>query len=380
VSGIVDIAEGHAFVRTSGYRRGPADVYVSAGQIRQYGLRKGDHIEGAARPNGAGTNGTGTNGTGPNGTGRGKFDPLVRVDTVNGMSPELARARPHFDDLTPLYPQERLRLEDGDASATARIIDLVAPIGKGQRGLIVSPPKAGKTLVLQAIATAIANSHPEVELMVVLVGERPEEVTDLRRSVRGEVIFSTFDQATEDHIRVAELAIERAKRRVELGADVVVLLDSITRLGRAYNLAAPANGRTLAGGVAASALQPPRQFLGAARNVEDGGSLTILSSALIDTGSRMDDLLFEEFKGTGNMELRLRRELAEKRIFPAIDVMPSGTRHDELLMSSGEYQAVGKLRRALGALDAQQALELLLDKTRDTASNLEFLNQVQPPR
>ena len=375
VSGIVDIAEGHAFVRTSGYRRGPADVYVSAGQIRQYGLRKGDHIEGAARPNG-----TGPNGTGPDGAGRGKFNPLVRVDTVNGMSPELARARPHFDDLTPLYPQERLRLEDGDASATARIIDLVAPIGKGQRGLIVSPPKAGKTLVLQAIATAIANSHPEVELMVVLVGERPEEVTDLRRSVRGEVIFSTFDQATEDHIRVAELAIERAKRRVELGADVVVLLDSITRLGRAYNLAAPANGRTLAGGVAASALQPPRQFLGAARNVEDGGSLTILSSALIDTGSRMDDLLFEEFKGTGNMELRLRRELAEKRIFPAIDVMPSGTRHDELLMSPGEYQAVGKLRRALGALDAQQALELLLDKTRDTASNLEFLSQVQPPR
>jgi transcription termination factor Rho len=375
VSGIVDIADGHAFVRTSGYRRGPADVYVSAGQIRQYGLRKGDHIEGAARPNG-----TRSNGTGSNGTGRGKFNPLVRVDTVNGMSPELARARPHFDDLTPLYPQERLRLEDGDASATARIIDLVAPIGKGQRGLIVSPPKAGKTLVLQAIATAIANSHPEVELMVVLVGERPEEVTDLRRSVRGEVIFSTFDQATEDHIRVAELAIERAKRRVELGADVVVLLDSITRLGRAYNLAAPANGRTLAGGVAASALQPPRQFLGAARNVEDGGSLTILSTALVDNGSRMDDVLFEEFKGTGNMELRLRRELAEKRIFPAIDVMPSGTRHDELLMPPGEYQAVGKLRRALGALDPQQALELLLDKTRDTASNLEFLSQVQPPR
>ena len=375
VSGIVDVGDGHAFVRTSGYRRGPADVYVSAGQIRQYGLRKGDHIEGAARPNS-----TGPNGTGPNGTGRGKFNPLVRVDTVDGMSPELARARPHFDDLTPLYPQERLRLEDGDASATARIIDLVAPIGKGQRGLIVSPPKAGKTLVLQAIATAIANSHPEVELMVVLVGERPEEVTDLRRSVRGEVIFSTFDQATEDHIRVAELAIERAKRRVELGADVVVLLDSITRLGRAYNLAAPANGRTLAGGVAASALQPPRQFLGAARNVEDGGSLTILSTALVDNGSRMDDVLFEEFKGTGNMELRLRRELAEKRIFPAIDVMPSGTRHDELLMSPGEYQAVGKLRRALGALDAQQALELLLDKTRDTASNLEFLSQVQPPR
>jgi transcription termination factor Rho len=359
-SGIVDIGDGHAFVRTSGYRRSPADVYVSAGQIRQYGLRKGDRITGTSRP-----------------TGRdGKLNPLVRVDTVNGMPPELAQVRPHFDDLTPLYPDQRLRLEDGDASATARIIDLVAPIGKGQRGLIVSPPKAGKTMVLQAIANAIANSHPEVELMVVLVGERPEEVTDLRRSVRGEVVYSTFDQAAEDHIRVAELAIERAKRLVEMGRDVVVLLDSITRLGRAYNLAAPANARTLAGGVAASALQPPRQFLGAARNVEDGGSLTILSTALIETGSRMDDLLFEEFKGTGNMELRLRRELAEKRIFPAIDPMPSGTRRDELLMLPDEYAAVGKLRRALGALDSQQALELLIDKTRDTASNPEFLSQV----
>ena len=376
VSGIVEMADGHAFVRTSGYRRGPADVYVSAGQIRQYGLRKGDRIEGAARSEAAPR----SEGARANGTARGKFNPLVRVDTVNGMSPELARGRPHFDDLTPLYPQQRLRLEDGDASATARIIDLVAPIGKGQRGLIVSPPKAGKTMVLQAIAAAIANSHPEVTLMVVLVGERPEEVTDLRRSVRGEVIFSTFDQAAEDHIRVAELAIERAKRLVELGADVVVLLDSITRLGRAYNLAAPASSRTLAGGVAASALQPPRQFLGAARNVEDGGSLTILSTALVDTGSRLDDVLFEEFKGTGNMELRLRRELAEKRIFPAIDAMPSGTRRDELLMTPDEYQAVGKLRRALGALDAQQALELLLDKTRDTASNLEFLSQIQRSR
>ncbi len=376
VSGIVDIADGHAFVRTSGYRRGPTDVYASAGQIRQYGLRKGDQIEGAARPDGTSR----PNGAGSNGTARGKFNPLVRVDTVNGMSPELARARPHFEDLTPLYPQERLRLEDGDASATARIIDLIAPIGKGQRGLIVSPPKAGKTMVLQAIATAIANSHPEVELMMVLVGERPEEVTDLRRSVRDEVIFSTFDQAAEDHIRVAELAIERAKRLVELGADVVVLLDSLTRLGRAYNLAAPANSRTLAGGVAASALQPPRQFLGAARNVEDGGSLTILSTVLVDNGSRMDDVLFEEFKGTGNMELRLRRELAEKRIFPAVDAMPSGTRRDELLMEPGEYQAVGKLRRALGGLDSQQALELLLDKTRDTASNREFLSQIQQHR
>ena len=365
VSGLVDLADGYGFVRTSGYQRRPADVYVSATQVRQYGLRQGDKIEGTARP-GA--------------TGRGKFAPLARVDTINAMPPELARGRPHFDDLTPLYPEQRLRLEDGDPSATSRIIDLIAPIGKGQRGLIVSPPKAGKTMILQAIATAIANSHPEVELMMVLVGERPEEVTDLRRSVRGEVIFSTFDQAAEDHIRVAELAIERAKRLVELGADVVVLLDSITRLGRAYNLVAPASSRTLAGGVAASALQPPRQFLGAARNVEDGGSLTIVSTALVDTGSRLDDVLFEEFKGTGNMELRLRRELAEKRIFPAIDAMPSGTRRDELLMAPGEYQAVGTLRRALGALDPQQALELLLAKTRDTASNPEFLSQVQRSR
>jgi transcription termination factor Rho len=361
VSGIVELADGHAFVRTSGYRRGPDDVYVSTGQIRQYGLRKGDLIEGTARPQA-----------------RGKHRPLARVDTVNGRPP--GQDRPHFDDLIPLYPDQRLRLEDGDASATTRIIDLVAPIGKGQRGLIVAPPKAGKTMVLQAIATAIANSHPEVELMVVLVGERPEEVTDLRRTIRGEVIFSTFDQSAEDHIRVAELAIERAKRRVELGADVVVLLDSITRLGRAYNLAAPASSRTLAGGVAASALQPPRQFLGAARNVEDGGSLTIVSTALIDTGSRLDDVLFEEFKGTGNMELRLRRELAEKRIFPAIDPLPSGTRRDELLMTPDEYRAVGTLRRALGALDSQQALELLLDKTRDTASNPEFLSQIQRSR
>ncbi len=370
VSGIVDIGDGHAFVRTSGYRRGPGDLYVSAGQIRQYGLWPGDQIEGAA----AAAPKAQANGT------RGKFRPLARVDTVNGMPPELARTRPHFDDLTPIYPRQRLRLEDGDPSATARIIDLVSPIGKGQRGLIVSPPKAGKTMVLQAIANAIANSHPEVELMVVLVGERPEEVTDLRRSVRGEVIYSTFDQAADDHIRVAELAIERAKRLVEAGRDVVVLLDSITRLARAYNLAAPANGRTLAGGVAASALQPPRKFLGAARNVEDGGSLTILSTALVDTGSRMDDVLFEEFKGTGNMELRLRRELAEKRIFPAIDPMPSGTRHDELLMLPAEYEAVGQLRRALGALDSQQALELLIDKTRHTASNPEFLSQIQRSR
>jgi transcription termination factor Rho len=362
VSGIVETVEGNAFVRTQGYRRGPDDVYVSAAQIRLYGLRKGDLVSGTARPEVRG----------------GKYRPLADVGTINGMPPELARNRRHFDDLTPLYPTERLRLEDGDSSATSRIIDLVAPIGKGQRGLIVSAPKAGKTMVLQAIANAIANSHPEVTLMVVLVGERPEEVTDLRRSVRGEVIYSTFDQSPEDHTRVAELAIERAKRLVELGGDVVVLLDSITRLGRAYNLAAPASSRTLAGGVAASALQPPRQFLGAARNIEEGGSLTILSTALVDTGSRLDDVLFEEFKGTGNMELRLRRELAEKRIFPAIDPMPSGTRRDELLMPADEYQAVSKLRRALGALDPQQAMELLIDKTRGTASNPEFLRQIQP--
>ena len=362
VSGLIDSGDGHALVRVSGYRPSPADVYVSAGQLKQYGLRKGDRIDGTARPSAGG---------------RAKYRPLVGVDTVNGAAPELAPGRPHFDDLTPLYPQERLRLEDGNPSDTARIIDLVAPIGKGQRGLIVSAPKAGKTMILQAIAASIAASHPEVQLMVVLVGERPEEVTDLRRSIRGEVVYSTFDQAPEDHIRVAELAIERAKRLVEAGGDVVVLLDSITRLGRAYNLAAPASSRTLAGGVAASALLPPRQFLGAARNIEDGGSLTIVSTALVDTGSRMDDVLFEEFKGTGNMELRLRRELAEKRIYPAIDPMPSGTRRDELLMTSDEYRAAAQLRRALGALDSQQALELLLDKTHQTTSNAEFLSQIQ---
>ena len=362
VSGIVDSGDGHGLVRTAGYRASPADVYVSAGQIRQYGLRPGDQIDGTARAETSG---------------RAKYRPLASVDTVNGMPPELARSRPHFDDLTPLYPDERLRLEDGDPSDTARIIDLVAPIGKGQRGLIVSPPKAGKTMVLQAIAASVANSHPEVELMVVLVGERPEEVTDLRRTIRGEVIYSTFDQDPEDHIRVAELAIARAKRLVEMGRDVVVLLDSITRLGRAYNLAAPASSRTLQGGVAASALLPPRQFLGAARNIEGGGSLTILSTALVDTGSRLDDVLFEEFKGTGNMELRLRRELAEKRIFPAIDPMPSGTRRDELLMLPDEYRAAAQLRRALGALDPQQALELLLDKTHQTSSNAEFLHQIR---
>jgi transcription termination factor Rho len=373
VSGILDVGDSHGLLRTSGYRPAPDDVYLPLSQIRQYGLRKGDHVEGAARPPRPGGDGRPAR----QGEAREKFSVLVRLDAVNGMDPGQARARPDFDQLTPLYPEERLRLESASASPTARIIDLVSPIGKGQRGLIVSAPKAGKTMVLKAIATAIAASHPEVHLMVVLIGERPEEVTDLRRSVPGEVVFSTFDQAADDHIMVAELAIERAKRQVELGRDVVVLLDSITRLGRAYNLAAPASSRILAGGVATSALQPPRKFLGAARNIEDGGSLTILSTALVDTGSRMDDVFFEEFKGTGNMELRLRRDLAEKRIFPAIDVTPSGTRRDDLLMSPEEHAALGRLRRALAGLDPQQALELLLDKTRETSSNVQFLLQVQ---
>jgi transcription termination factor Rho len=375
VSGIFDISHNGpaGFLRTSGYRLGRDDVYVPPTLVRQYGLRRGDQVAGAAQP------GSGQDGGGASRRSKtaGKHPMLARIDAINGMEPGRARARPEFDELTPLYPQERLRLEAGSASPTARIIDLVSPIGKGQRGLIVSAPKAGKTMVLKAIAAAVAASHPEVHLMVVLVGERPEEVTDLRRSVNGEVIFSTFDQSPSDHIMVAELAIERAKRLVELGQDVVVLLDSITRLSRAYNLAAPASSRILAGGVATSALQPPRQFLGAARNVEEGGSLTILCSALVENGSRMDDVFFEEFKGTGNMELRLRRELAEKRIFPAVDVSSSGTRRDDLLMPPEELAAVDSLRRALAGLGPQEAIELLLDKTRDTASNPEFLAQVQ---
>ncbi len=376
VSGILDIEDDRAFLRTSGYRPGSDDVYVSPAVVRQHGLRRGDHIGGAAqtpRPGQANQSGQ----AGRRNAAAAKHPGLVRIDAVNGMEPARAKDRPDFDALTPLYPQERLRLESGSASPTARIIDLISPIGKGQRGMIVSPPKAGKTMVLAAIAAAIAEGYPDVHLMVVLVGERPEEVTDLQRTVRGEVVFSTFDQVASEHIAVAELAIERAKRLAELGQDVVVLLDSITRLGRAYNLVAPASSRILTGGVAVSALQPPRKFLGSARNLEHGGSLTILSTALVDTGSRMDDVFFEEFKGTGNMELRLRRDLAEKRIYPAVDVSSSGTRRDDLLMPPEEHAAADRLRRVLAGLEPQQALELLLGKTRETASNAEFLTQVQ---
>jgi transcription termination factor Rho len=364
VAGILDILDNYAFVRTSGYLPGPNDVYVSLAQVRKNGLRKGDHVTGAVRQPREGER-------------REKFNALVRLDSVNGMSPENGKGRPEFGKLTPLYPQERLRLETEPGHLTSRIIDLVSPIGKGQRGLIVAPPKAGKTTVLQSIANSITRNNPECHLMVVLVDERPEEVTDMQRSVKGEVISSTFDRPAEDHTTIAELAIERAKRLVELGHDVVVLLDNITRLGRAYNLAAPASGRILSGGVDSTALYPPKKFFGAARNIEDGGSLTILAAALVETGSRMDEVIFEEFKGTGNMELKLDRKLADKRIFPAVDVDASGTRKEEILMRADELGIVWKLRRVLHALDQQQAIELLLDKMKQTKSNAEFLMQIQ---
>ncbi|MFD5132552.1 transcription termination factor Rho [Streptomyces olindensis] len=364
VAGILDILDNYAFIRTSGYLPGPNDVYVSLAQVRKNGLRKGDHITGAVRQPKEGER-------------REKFNALVRLDSVNGMAPEHGRGRPEFNKLTPLYPQDRLRLETDPGVLTTRIIDLVSPIGKGQRGLIVAPPKTGKTMIMQAIANAITHNNPECHLMVVLVDERPEEVTDMQRSVKGEVISSTFDRPAEDHTTVAELAIERAKRLVELGHDVVVLLDSITRLGRAYNLAAPASGRILSGGVDSTALYPPKRFFGAARNIEDGGSLTILATALVDTGSRMDEVIFEEFKGTGNMELKLDRKLADKRIFPAVDVDASGTRKEEILLGAEELNIVWKLRRVLHALDQQQAIELLLDKMKQTKSNVEFLMQIQ---
>jgi transcription termination factor Rho len=364
VAGILDILDNYAFIRTSGYLPGPNDVYVSLAQVRKNGLRKGDHVTGAVRQPKEGER-------------REKFNALVRLDSANGMAADSGRGRPEFNKLTPLYPQDRLRLETDPGVLTTRIIDLVSPIGKGQRGLIVAPPKTGKTMIMQAVANAITTNNPECHLMVVLVDERPEEVTDMQRSVKGEVISSTFDRPAEDHTTVAELAIERAKRLVELGHDVVVLLDSITRLGRAYNLAAPASGRILSGGVDSTALYPPKRFFGAARNIEDGGSLTILATALVDTGSRMDEVIFEEFKGTGNMELKLDRKLADKRIFPAVDVDASGTRKEEILLGSEELAIVWKLRRVLHALDQQQAIELLLDKMKQTKSNAEFLLQIQ---
>ncbi|MFI7291136.1 transcription termination factor Rho [Streptomyces anulatus] len=364
VAGILDILDNYAFIRTSGYLPGPNDVYVSLAQVRKNGLRKGDHVTGAVRQP-------------KDGERREKFNALVRLDSVNGMAPESGRGRPEFQKLTPLYPQDRLRLETDSNILTTRIIDMVAPIGKGQRGLIVAPPKTGKTMILQAIANAITVNSPECHLMVVLVDERPEEVTDMQRSVKGEVISSTFDRPAEDHTTVAELAIERAKRLVELGHDVVVLLDSITRLGRAYNLAAPASGRILSGGVDSTALYPPKRFFGAARNIEDGGSLTILATALVETGSRMDEVIFEEFKGTGNMELKLDRKLSDKRIFPAVDVDASSTRKEEILLGTDELAVVWKLRRVLHALDQQQAIELLLDRMKKTQSNAEFLLQIQ---
>ncbi|WP_454729691.1 transcription termination factor Rho [Cellulosimicrobium protaetiae] len=370
VAGILDILDNYAFVRTSGYLPGQNDVYVSLGQVKKAGLRRGDAVTGAVRQPREGEN--------QGNTARQKFNALVRLDTVNGMSPDEARQRPEFTKLTPLYPQDRLRLENTEATRlTPRVIDIVAPIGKGQRGLIVAPPKAGKTIIMQQIANAITANNPEVHLMVVLVDERPEEVTDMERTVKGEVIASTFDRPASDHTIVAELAIERAKRLVELGQDVVVLLDSLTRLSRAYNLAAPASGRILSGGVDASALYPPKRFFGAARNIENGGSLTILASALVETGSKMDEVIFEEFKGTGNMELRLSRNLADKRIFPAVDVNASGTRREEILLSQDELKIVYKLRRVMGALDQQQAIELLLGQLKKTQTNVEFLLHVQ---
>jgi transcription termination factor Rho len=367
VAGILDVLDNYAFVRTSGYLPGPNDVYVPLGMVKKNGLRKGDAVTGAVR----------AQREGEQQNSRQKFNPLVRLDTINGMTPEQARQRVEFGKLTPLYPQQRLRLETENTIVTTRVIDLVAPIGKGQRGLIVAPSKAGKTMVMQAIANAITTNNPECHLMVVLVDERPEEVTDMQRAVKGEVIASTFDRPADDHTMVAELSIERAKRLVEMGHDVVVLLDSITKLGRAYNLAAPASGRILSGGVDSAALYPPKKFFGAARNIENGGSLTILATALVETGSRMDEVIFEEFKGTGNMELRLARELANRRIFPAVDVNNSGTRKEEILLAPEELKIMWKLRRVLAALDSQQGIELLLDRLRKTKSNYEFLMQVQ---
>ena len=360
-AGILDVLDNYAFVRTSGYLPGTEDVYVSLSMVRKFGLRRGDAIVGQVRQPREGER-------------KEKFNPMVRIDSVNGADPEAAKSRVEFAKLTPLYPSERLRLETEPTNLIGRVIDIAAPIGKGQRGLIVSPAKAGKTMIMQSIANSITTNNPECHLMVVLVDERPEEVTDFERSVKGEVISSTFDRPASDHTMVAELAIERAKRLVELGHDVVVLLDGITRLGRAYNLAAPASGRILSGGVDSAALYPPKRFFGAARNIEHGGSLTILATALIESGSKMDEVIFEEFKGTGNMEIRLRRDFADKRIFPAIDAVQSSTRREEYLVGKEELAIVWKLRRVLSSLDGQQALELLLDRLKKSQSNAEFLH------
>ena len=368
VAGILDVLDNYAFVRTSGYLAGPNDVYVSMNMVRKNGLRRGDAVTGAVRV------ARETEGNG--GNQRQKFNPLVRLDSVNGGPVEDARKRPEFGKLTPLYPNQRLRLETSPEKLTTRVIDLIMPIGKGQRALIVSPPKAGKTTIMQDIANAITRNNPECHLMVVLVDERPEEVTDMQRSVKGEVIASTFDRPPSDHTQAAELAIERAKRLVEEGKDVVVLLDSITRLGRAYNNASPASGRILSGGVDSTALYPPKRFLGAARNIENGGSLTIIATAMVETGSTGDTVIFEEFKGTGNAELKLDRKIAERRVFPAVDVNPSGTRKDELLLSTDEFAVVHKLRRVLSGLDSQQAIDLLMSQLRKTKTNYEFLVQV----
>lgn len=366
ISGVLDILDNYAFVRTTGYLPGTNDVYVSLAQVKKYNLRKGDHVLGAIRVPREGESNN-----------RQRFNALVQVEAINGQSVEEAANRRVFSKLTPLYPKERLRLETTPKKLGTRVVDLVSPIGKGQRGLVVSPPKAGKTLMLQSIANAITVNNPDVYLMMVLVDERPEEVTDMQRTVKGEVIASTFDRPAEDHTTVAELAIERAKRMVELGYDVVVLLDSMTRLGRAYNLAAPASGRILSGGVDSAALYPPKKFFGAARNIEEGGSLTILATALVETGSKMDEVIFEEFKGTGNMELRLSRQLADKRIFPAVDINASGTRREENLLSPDEIKIMWGLRRALAGMEPEQALGVLTNQLRKTESNVEFLLTVQ---
>ena len=366
VAGILDAIEDKNawFVRTNGYFASSDDIYVANSFIRRFNLRRGDAVTGAIRQAAAGVDK------------REKFSPLVRLDTVNGLDPETLKNRVEFTKLTPLYPQDRLRLETEQHILTTRVIDLVMPIGKGQRALIASPPKAGKTMVLQALANAIATNNPECHLMVVLIDERPEEVTDMQRSVKGEVIASTFDRRPNDHTMVAELSIERAKRLVEMGHDVVVLLDSITRLGRAYNLAAPASGRILSGGVDSTALYPPKRFLGAARNIENGGSLTIIATALVETGSAGDQVIYEEFKGTGNAELKLDRKIADKRTFPAIDVDQSSTRKEEILLSPDELVVTIKLRRVLHALETQQAIDLLLDRLKKTRNNIEFLMQI----